>query len=93
MISIGIFMPPSSNHCNSRKDTFGPKELLLPAPSVTFAVTIDAKRQQVVHHIAPELAPGFPMMYLQIFHGTALLTPPTIPLQHSLSKQNVIFGI
>ena len=28
------------------------------------SVANNAKRNQVVHHIAPELAPGFPMMYL-----------------------------
>jgi hypothetical protein len=57
------------------------------------SVAIKAKRNQVVHHIAPELAPGFHVMDLQVFHGTALLAAPTIPLQHSLSKEDVIFGI
>jgi hypothetical protein len=52
-----------------------------------------AKRNQVVHHIVTQLAPGFQVMDLQVFHGTALLTAPTIPFQHSLSKEDVIFGI
>jgi hypothetical protein len=56
-------------------------------------VANNAKRNQIVHHIAPELAPGFHVMDLQNFHGTALLTAPTIPFQHSLSKEDVIFAI
>ena len=57
------------------------------------SVASNAERNQVVHHIIPELAPVFHVMDLQIFHGTALLAAPTIPLQHSLSKEDVIFGI
>ena len=55
--------------------------MFLPAPPVTFAVTTNAKRNQVAHHIATEPAPGFHVMDLQAFHGTALLTPPAISLQ------------
>jgi hypothetical protein len=36
----------------------------LPAPAVRFFVTAYAKRNQVVHHIATELAPGVYMMNL-----------------------------
>ncbi len=36
----------------------------LPTLSVTFAVTSDAKRNQVVHCIAAEPAPGFDVMDL-----------------------------
>jgi hypothetical protein len=36
----------------------------LPVPSVTFAMTIDAKRYQVVHQIAAEPASGFYVMDL-----------------------------
>jgi len=43
---------------------------------VTFAVTTRAKRNQVDHHIINEPAPGFDVMDLQAFHGTALLAPP-----------------
>jgi hypothetical protein len=57
------------------------------------SVANNAKRNQVLHHIAPELAPAFHVMDLQVFHGTALLTAPTIPLQHAFSKEDVIFGI
>jgi hypothetical protein len=57
------------------------------------SVANNAERNQVVHHITPELAPGFHVMDLQVFHGTALLAAPTIPHQHSFSKQDVIFGI
>jgi hypothetical protein len=53
----------------------------------------NAKRNQVLHHIATQLTPGFHVMDLQIFRGTALLTAPTIPLQHAFSKEDVIFGI
>jgi hypothetical protein len=68
-------------------------ERYLVATMVHLSVANNAKRNQVMHHITPELTPGFHMMDLQIFHGTALLTAPTIPLQHSLSKEDVIFGI
>jgi hypothetical protein len=57
------------------------------------SVAIWTKRNQVVHHIVAKLTPGFHVMDLQVFHGTALLAPPTIPFQHSLSKEIVIFGI
>jgi hypothetical protein len=63
----------------------------LSAPSVTFAVTTGAKRNQVVHHIVTTLAPGFHVMDLQAFHGTALLTPPTISLQDLDSEFRVLF--
>jgi hypothetical protein len=46
--------------------------LFLPAPSVPFAVTTTAKRNQVVHYIATEPAPWPDVMDLQAFHGTAL---------------------
>jgi hypothetical protein len=64
--------------------------LFLPAPSVTLAVTTDAKRNQVVHHIATEPAPGLHVMDLQAFHGTALLAPPTISLQDPDSEFRVL---
>ncbi len=54
-------------------------------------MTTDAKRNQVVHHIATELAPAFHVMDLQTFHGTALLTPPTISLQDPDSEFRVLF--
>jgi hypothetical protein len=43
----------------------GELQLVLPTPSVTFAMTTDAKRNQVVHHIATELTPAFHVMDLQ----------------------------
>jgi len=64
--------------CCRQKET----ELFLPARSVTFGVTTDAKRYQVVYHIVTELAPWFHVMDLQAFHGTALLTSPTISFQN-----------
>src|ERR1700687_668684 len=63
----------------------------LPAPSVTFAMTADAKRNQVVYQIAAEPAPRFHVMDLHAFHGTALLTPPTISLQDPDSEFRVLF--
>ena len=63
----------------------------LPTPSVTFAVTTDAKRNQVVHHIVTTLAPKFHVMDLQALHGTTLLTPPTISLQDQDSEFRVLF--
>ncbi len=67
--------------------------LFLPTPSVTFAMTTDAKRDQVVHHIAAEPAPGFHVMDLQAFHGTALLTPPAISFEHACPDDCVFFRI
>ena len=67
--------------------------LFLPAPSMTFPVTTDAKRNQVMHHIATELAPAFHVMDLQPFHGTALLTPPTISFEHADSYHCILFWI
>jgi len=66
---------------------------ILPAPSVTFAVTTDAERNQVVHHIATELAPASYVMDLQAFHGTALLAPPAIPFQDPVSDYCVFFRV
>jgi hypothetical protein len=63
----------------------------LPTPSVTFAVTTDAKRYQVVHHIVTKPAPRFHVMDLHAFHRTALLTPPTISLQDANSEFRVLF--
>jgi hypothetical protein len=63
----------------------------LPAPSVTFAMTTGTKRNQVLHHVAAELAPTFHVMDLQPFHGTALLAPPAISLQNLDSEFLVLF--
>ena len=63
----------------------------LPAPSVTFAVTTDAKGNQIVHQIVAEPAPGFYVMDLQAFHGTALLTPPSISFQNPEPEFRVFF--
>ena len=67
--------------------------MFLPAPSVTFAVAADAKRNQVMHYIATELAPAFHVMDLQAFHGTALLAPPTISFQDLVSDYSVFFRV
>jgi hypothetical protein len=61
--------------------------LSLPAPSVTFAVTTNAKRNQVRHHVATELALAFNVMDLQALHGTALLTPPAVSLLRHTDPQ------
>jgi hypothetical protein len=65
----------------------------LPALPVTLPVTTDAKRNQVVHHIAPKPAPSFHVMDLQAFHGTTLLTPPTISFEHTFPEDCVLFCI
>ncbi len=67
--------------------------MFLPPLSMTFAVTTDAKRNQVVHHIATELAPAFYVVDLQAFHGTALLAPPTISFQDPVSDYCVFFRV
>ena len=73
------------------KDTSFRVLLLLPVPPVAFAVTCGAKRNQVVHHIVAKPAPGFHVMDLQPFHGTALLTPPAISFQDPDSEFRVLF--
>jgi hypothetical protein len=60
---------------------------------MNLSVANNAERNQIVHHIAPELAPGFHMMYLQVLHRATLLAPPTVPLQHLRSKESEIFWI
>ncbi len=67
--------------------------LFLLAPSVTLAVTTDAKRNQVVHHIVTELAPGLHVVNFQAFHGTALLTPPAVSFEHACPDNCVYFRI
>src|SRR6266478_9608929 len=91
MISTGIFLPPRDSPWIARLDASCAVLLFLPAPSVTFAMTTDAKRNQVVHHIVTKLTPGFHVMDLQAFHGTALLTPPAISLQDPDSEFRVLF--
>jgi hypothetical protein len=58
---------------------------------MTFAVTTNAKRDQVVHHIATELAPAFYVMDLQTFYGAALLAPPAISFEHACPDDCVFF--
>jgi len=67
--------------------------LFLPTPSVTFVVTTDAERNQVVHHVTTEPAPGFHVIDLQVSHGTALWTPPTISLEHARPGHCVLVRI
>ena len=66
---------------------------VLPTPSVALAVTTDAKRNQVVHHIVTELAPAFYVMDLQALHGTTLLAPPAISFEHAFPDDFVFFRI
>src|SRR5947209_6804194 len=78
-----VIVTPSQRHIKNR----------LTAPSVTFAVTTHAKRYQVVHDVATELALGFHVMNVQAFHGTALLAPPAISFEHACPEDCVSFGI
>jgi hypothetical protein len=96
-MSISTHHPDIINYI---KIGYGSQELLallsnifLPAPSMTFAVTTNAKRNQVVHHIATELAPAFHVMDLQASHGTALLAPPAISFQYPVSNDGVFFRV
>ncbi len=57
------------------------------------AVTADAKRNQVVHHVATELAPAFYVMDLQASYGTALLAPPAVSFEHACPDDCVFFRI
>ena len=56
-------------------------------------MTTDTKRYQVLHHIVTEPAPGFHVMNLQAFHGTALLAPPAISFEHTCPNDGVFFRI
>jgi hypothetical protein len=67
--------------------------LFLPAPCMTFAMTTDAKCNQVVHHVATELAPRFHVVDLQVLRGTTFLTPPTISFEYARSDNCVFFRI
>ncbi len=93
MISTGTFVRPSNTPCVAKEHASCEVQLFLEAPSVTFAMTTDAKRNQVVHHIATELAPAFYVMDLQAFHGTALLAPPAISFEHACPDDCVLFRI
>jgi hypothetical protein len=65
----------------------------LSVPPVTLAVAVDAKRNQVGHHITAELAPAFHVMDLQVLHGTAHLTPPAVSFEYALSDYRVLLRI
>jgi len=54
-------------------------------------MTTGTKRNQVLHHVAAELASAFYVMDLQAFHGTALLAPPAISFQDPDSEFLVLF--
>jgi hypothetical protein len=41
-------------------------------------VTTSAQGNQVVRHISAKVVPWLHVMNLQVFHGAALLAPPTI---------------
>jgi hypothetical protein len=56
-------------------------------------MTTDAKRNQVVNHIATEPAPSYHVMDLQAFQGTTLLTPPTISFQDPISGYSEFFPV
>ena len=45
------------------------------------------------HHIASEPAPGFHVMDLQTFLGTALLAPPAISFEHPCPDDRISFRI
>jgi hypothetical protein len=53
-------------------------------------MTNGTERYQVVHHIVTELALGYDVMGLQVFHGTAFLAPPSIAFQDSISGDCVL---
>ena len=93
MISTGIFVLPGNRSCSGIEFTSRRVLLFLPASSVTLAVTTGAECYQVVYRIITEPTPRFHMMKLQAFHGTALLTPPTISLQDPSSENSVLFRI
>ena len=62
-------------------------------PSVVVLVTRAAESNQVVRHIATELAPPFHVMDLQVVHGTAVLTAPTVSFEDVSPMCPVVFSI
>jgi hypothetical protein len=44
-----------------------------------------------MRRIPAELAPRLYVMNLQILHGTAVLTPPTVSFQHLFANRGVFF--
>jgi hypothetical protein len=60
---------------------------------VAVLVARDAESNQVVRHIATELAPPFHVMDLQVVLGTAVLTAPTVSFENVSPKNRVVFGI
>jgi hypothetical protein len=65
----------------------------LTAPSVTLSVTTGAECNQILRHIAAELAPRPDVMNLQLLHGTAVLATPAISFQHTFSNLGVFFWV
>jgi hypothetical protein len=61
--------------------------------SVNFPVAAVTECDQVLHHIAAQPTPGFYVMDLQVIHGTARLTPPTVSSEHSVSNYYIPFGV
>ena len=53
---------------------------------MSVSVASDTERNQIVNHIATKLAPWFHVVYLQVFHGTAILAQPTISFKYTVSK-------
>jgi len=55
------------------------------------AVTVGAKRDQVLQCIVAELTATFQVMDVQVCWRTAILTPPSIPLQNAVPHCFVLF--
>ena len=51
-----------------------------------------AKCNQVLRCIVPKMAPPLDVVNLQVFHRTAILTSPAIPLENLCAKQSVRFS-
>jgi hypothetical protein len=65
--------------------------MFLPASSVTFSVAALTESNQIAHDVSTQFAPWFQMVDLQVFHGTALLTSPTISFEHTFPDDCVLF--
>ena len=69
MILTGIFTPPGEDFLTA----------------VTFSVTTGAECNQILRYIPAELASRPNVVDLQVLHGAAVLTPPTISFQNFVS--------
>ena len=81
-----------SGRTRTRNESLGDREDSAVDP-MPVSVTLNTKRNQVFRCIMTELTPGIQMMDFQHCCGTAILTSPSISVEHLVSKCFVAFRI